>query len=60
MSKIKEMSIENINEHYVDHEVRIRILEHLSKQINNKMNVALTLIIGSIVLPVGLKWLGWV
>jgi hypothetical protein len=46
-------------EHYIDHEVRIRLLEHLAKQINNKMNIGLTLIAGSLVIPVVLKWLGW-
>ena len=50
----------NIDEHYIDHEVRIRVLEHLAKQINNKMNLALSMIAGSLVLPIILKLLGWV
>ncbi len=60
MSKIKTPRMDDMNEHYIDHEVRIRLLEHLAKQINNKMNVGLTLIAGSLVIPVFLKWLGWV
>jgi len=57
MSKNKEVYI---NEPYIDHEVRIRVLEHLAKQINNKMNLALSMIAGSLVLPIILKLLGWV
>lgn len=60
MSKANGARMDNMNEHYIDHEVRIRLLEHLAKQINNKMNVGLTLIAGSLVIPVILKWLGWV
>lgn len=59
MSKVKTAKFEGFEEHHIDHEVRIRILEHLSAQINNKMNVALTLIVGSLVFPMVLKWLGW-
>jgi len=59
MSKVKMAKIDGSDRHYIDHEVRIRILEHLSAQINNKMNVALTLIVGSLVFPMVLKWLGW-
>lgn len=60
MTKDKGVRMENANEHYIDHEVRIRLLEHLASTINNKMNVGLTLIAGSLVIPVVLKWLGWV
>lgn len=60
MSKTNGDRMDNMNEHYIDHEVRIRLLEHLARQINNKMNVGLTLIAGSLVIPVIIKWLGWV
>lgn len=60
MSKTKSARMDDVNEHYIDHEVRLRILEHLAAQINNKMNVGLTLIAGSLVIPVVFKWLGWV
>lgn len=61
MNKAKGQAVLNeANEHYIDHEVRIRLLEHLASQINTKMNVGLTLIVGSLILPVVLKWLGWV
>ena len=60
MSKTGGAKMTADNEHYIDHEVRIRILEHLAGQINNKMNIGLTLIAGSLVIPVILKWLGWV
>jgi hypothetical protein len=59
MSKPTTARMDSMNEHYIDHEVRIRLLEHLAKQINNKMNIGLTLIAGSLVIPVVLKWLGW-
>lgn len=48
------------NEHYVDHEVRIRLLEKSIEGVDNKMNVGLTLIVVSIIAPILLKWLGWV
>ncbi len=60
MSKTNGQDNNNMNLLHIDHEVRIRMLEHLSSQINSKMNVSLTLMIGSIVIPVVLKWLGWV
>ena len=59
MSKPTTARMDSMNEHYIDHKVRIRLLEHLAKQINNKMNIGLTLIAGSLVIPVVLKWLGW-
>lgn len=59
MSKATMARMDSMNEHYIDHEVRIRLLEHLAKQINNKMNIGLTLIAGSLVIHVVLKWLGW-
>ncbi len=49
-----------INDYYIDHEVRIRVLEHLAKQINSKMNIAISMIAGSLILPIILKFLGWV
>jgi hypothetical protein len=60
MSRSSAARMDNENEHYIDHEVRIRMLEHLASLINTKMNVCLTLISGSLVIPVVLKWLGWV
>ena len=60
MSKSKLDRTEMDGEHYIDHEVRIRILEHLAAQINNKMNICLTLIVGSLFIPVVLKFVGWV
>ena len=60
MSKPTGTRMDDANEHYIDHEVRIRILEHLASQINNKMNIGLTLIAGSLFIPVVLTWLGWV
>ncbi len=61
MNKPKgKVQLNEENEHYIDHEVRIRLLEHLVAQINTKMNASLVLITGSLVLPVVLKWIGWV
>lgn len=59
MSKTNGARLDSMTEHCIDHEVRIRLLEHLAKQINNKMNIGLTLIAGAIVIPVVLKGLGW-
>lgn len=45
---------------YVDHEVRIRLMEQMVHRVDNKMNTGLMLIIGSILTPIALKWFGWV
>jgi hypothetical protein len=45
------MNIETLNENYIDHEVRIRMQEHLNKQMNRKLNVIMT-ICGSFFLTV--------
>lgn len=46
-------------EKYIDHEVRIRLLEELMKKVDHKMNVSLSLIVGSIIIPIAIKSLGW-
>lgn len=45
---------------HVDHEVRIRLLETFVKKIDSKMSISMSLIIGSILLPVFFKIIGWV
>lgn len=57
------MTINLLTEHYIEHETKLRvhaekfdILEEAIKKIDNKMNVALSLIVGSIVIPLLLKW----
>lgn len=47
------------NQAYINHEVRIQLLERMMSKVDNKMSVALTLILSSIILPIILKWLGW-
>ncbi len=42
---------------YIDHELRIRILEHLSKQLNSKMNALITIAITGLFIPVLMKYL---
>lgn len=43
-------------EHYVDHEVRIRMLERLSHQLNSKMNAMITIAITAVLIPLALKY----
>lgn len=43
---------------YLDHEVRLRLLEHVTVQINYKMNTAIVLLISGIIIPLVLHWLG--
>ncbi len=46
-------------ENYIDHEVRIRVLESLTKKINIKMNILIMVfVIGYFILPVMLKHFG--
>lgn len=40
-----------------DHEIRIRMLEELTKRINHKMNTALMLLISGVILPLLIKYL---
>ncbi len=46
------------DEDYIDHEIRIRMLEKLFERLEHKMNLSLTLIVGSILAPILLKWGG--
>jgi len=41
---------------YIDHEVRIRILEHLSKTMNYKMNALITIAITGFIMPLILNY----
>ena len=43
---------------YIDHELRIRILEHLSKSMNYKLNALITIAITGLAMPMILKYLG--
>lgn len=45
-------------EEYIDHELRIRMLEILSKQMNNKMNALITIAITGFAMPMLLKYFG--
>ena len=45
------------NDQYIDHELRLRMLEQLSKQVNSKMNTALMLILSGVLIPLILKYL---
>lgn len=42
---------------YIDHELRIRLLEHLSKSMNSKLNALITIAVTSLVIPVLMKYL---
>lgn len=46
------------NEEYIDHELRIRMLDILSKQMNNKMNALITIAIMGFAFPMILKYFG--
>lgn len=45
-------------ENYVDHEVRIRVIEQLAKNINSKLNLMIGLMLGSFIIPVCLHMFG--
>lgn len=51
--------MDKTQENYVDHEVRIRMLEILSKKINMKMNAGLGLILSGVLIPIILKKYGY-
>lgn len=42
---------------YIDHELRLQLLEQLTKQINSKMNTALMLLISGVLIPLIMKYL---
>lgn len=42
---------------YIDHELRIRLLEHLSKSMNHKLNALITIAITGLIIPVLMKYL---
>lgn len=41
----------------IDHELRIRMLEELTKRIDSKMNTALMLLISGVLVPLLIKYL---
>ncbi len=45
-------------EEYIDHEVRIRLQEHLIKSLNYKMNALITIAITGILMPLVLNHFG--
>lgn len=45
-------------EEYIDHELRIRMMEHLNKQLNQKLNALITITITGFLLPLFLKHFG--
>ncbi len=49
-----EMSQEN----YIDHELRIRMIERVNKQLVNRMNGLITIAITAVILPILLKHWG--
>lgn len=44
-------------EEYIDHELRLRMLEHLSKSTNHKLNALITIAITSVIIPLLSKYL---
>ena len=42
---------------YIDHEVRIKMLEQTCKQLNTKMNALITIAITGFILPIVIKFL---
>ncbi len=50
---------ERMNEdQFIDHEVRVRILERLSHEMNKKLNAIIGIVITGVVLPVVFKMWG--
>jgi hypothetical protein len=46
------------NSDFIDHEIRLRMLEKLTQQINTKMNTALMLLLSGVLIPIIMKYLG--
>jgi hypothetical protein len=46
-------------EYYIEHEVRIRILEKISRQINNTLRWIFTAAVSAIIIPIVLKHYGY-
>lgn len=44
---------------YVEHEVRLRMLEQTCKQLNTKMNTLIMLALTSLILPALYKYIGF-
>lgn len=47
------------NHEYIDHELRIRLLEKSINSIDEKMSLAIKLLVTSIIIPLTLKYFGW-
>ena len=47
---------EKLTEHIIDHEVRIRLQERLASDIHKLLRYILATAIGSILIPLGLKY----
>ena len=47
---------EKLTEHVIEHEVRIRIQEQLANDIRRLLKYIFATVIGSIVIPLGLKY----
>ena len=45
-------------EEYSDHELRVRVFEMLSKQINGKMNAIIVLTLSGLLIPFFIKYFG--
>lgn len=45
------------NDEYLDHELRIRMLEHLNKTMNTKLNALITIATTGLFIPVLMKYL---
>ncbi len=43
-------------ENFINHEVRLRMLESQFKIVLGKMNLAISLIVGAIIIPIALKF----
>lgn len=43
---------------YIDHELRIRMIELVNKQLNNKMNMLITIAITGFAMPMLVKYFG--
>lgn len=42
---------------YIDHELRIRMMEILYKSMNSKMNALITIAVTSLIIPVVMKYI---
>ena len=58
MKNEQTIKFEITQENYIDHELRIRMIERVNKQLVNRMNGLITIAVTAVILPILLKHWG--